>query len=153
MNRSITRIITAVALAILLVDLFGLFVPAKFGTCWLVIPDALENAFCADTFVREGRYGFYLNGVFHPSRYLPWFPLLFLAPFQAIARDVYGAVYGCWTAAVGLALLMWGSAYQITRDDEGRILPAAGALAGLMTFPVLLLSPFFIKRKEGLGNF
>ncbi len=144
MNRTITRIITAVALAILLVDLFGLFVPAKFGTCWLVIPDALENAFCSDTFVREGRYGFYLNGVFHPSRYLPWFPLLFLAPFQAVARDVYGAVYGCWTAAVGLALLMWGSAYQITRDDEGRILPAEGALAGLMAFPFLLLSPFFI---------
>ena len=33
MNRTIARIITAVALAFLIVDVIGLFVPAKFGTC------------------------------------------------------------------------------------------------------------------------
>ena len=103
MNRSLQRAVFLIAVVVLILDIFGLYVPARFGTCWLVIPDALENAFCADNFLREGKYGFYLNGVLHPSRYLPWFPLLFLAPFQALTGDVYGAVYGSWFAAAGLA--------------------------------------------------
>ena len=76
MNRTLQRTIFILAVLVLVLDIFGLYVPAKFGTCWLVIPDALENAFCADNFLREGKYGLYLNGVLHPSRYLPWFPLL-----------------------------------------------------------------------------
>ena len=146
MSHSFQRKVLAAAIVILAVDILGLYVPAKFGTCWLVIPDALENAFCADSFLREGRYGFYLNGVFHPSRYLPWFPLLFLAPFQYLAHDVYGAVYGCWVAAAGLAAVMFFSAWQTTvrRGQPGQRDVAHGALAGLLTFPVLLLSSFFI---------
>lgn len=146
MNQTFQRVVLIAAVMVLVLDIFGLYVPSKFGTCWLVIPDALENAFCADNFLREGRYGFYLNGLFHPSRYLPWFPLLFLAPFQALSGDVYGAVYGCWTAAAGLAAVMFLSCMQIT----GRFAPsdahdiACGGLAGLLSFPVLMLSSFFI---------
>ena len=146
MTRTFQRVVLVAAILILAADVLGLYVPAKFGTCWLVIPDALENAFCADNFLRESRYGFYLNGVFHPSRYLPWFPLLFLAPFQCITGDVYGAVYGCWFAAAGLAALMFLSCWQTTvrPGDAGRRDAVRGALAGLLTFPVLLLSSFFI---------
>ena len=146
MNRTVSRIITAVALAFLIVDILGLFVPAKFGTCWLVIPDSLENAFCAETFLNEGRYGFYLNGVFHPSRYLPWFPLLFLAPFQYLSGDVYGAVYGCWFATAGLAAVMFISCRQIAvrPGKDGNDDSALGSLAGLLSFPVLLTTSFFI---------
>jgi len=146
MSRTFQRAVLAVVITVLVLDIFGLYVPARFGTCWLVIPDALENAFCADNFLREGRFGFYLNGVFHPSRYLPWFPLLFLAPFQAITGDVYGAVYGSWTAAAGLAIVMFLSCRQTTvRPGPAGIRDSArGNLAGLLTFPVLLLSSFFI---------
>ena len=146
MNQTFQRVVLIAAILVLVLDIFGLYVPAKFGTCWLVIPDALENAFCADNFLREGRYGFYLNGVFHPSRYLPWFPLLFLAPFQALAGDVYGAVYGSWTAAAGLAAVMFFSCMQITgrsgSSDAHDV--ACGGLAGLLSFPVLMLSSFFL---------
>ena len=144
--RPIQNAVLIAAILVLALDIFGLFVPAKFGTCWLVIPDALENAFCADNFIHEGKYGFYLNGMFHPSRYLPWFPLLFLAPFQAITGDLYGAVYGCWVAAAGLAAVMFCSCLQITlrSEEAGECDVARGALAGLLTFPVLLLSSFFI---------
>ena len=146
MNRRFQQIILTVAILVLALDILGLYVPAKFGTCWLVIPDALENAFCAENFLREGRFGFYLNGVFHPSRYLPWFPLLFLAPFQALTGDVYGAVYGSWLAAAGLAAVMFCSCLQITvrQGEAGKRDAARGALAGLLTFPVLLLTSFFI---------
>jgi len=146
MNRFFQRAFLVAAILILAVDILGLYVPAKFGTCWLVIPDSLENAFCADNFLREGRYGFYLNGVFHPSRYLPWFPLLFLAPFQAITGDLYGAVYGCWFAAAGLAAVMFCSCWQtaVRPGQPGERDVSRGALAGLLTFPVLLLSSFFI---------
>ena len=146
MSRVLQRAILAVAIIFLVLDVLGLYVPARFGTCWLVIPDALENAFCADNFLQEGRYGFYLNGIFHPSRYLPWFPLLFLAPFQAVTGDVYGAVYGCWTAAAGLAAVMFCSCRQTTvrPGPAGARDQAMGGLAGLLTFPVLLLSSFFI---------
>ena len=146
MNRQLQRIVFAVAILVLALDILGLYVPARFGTCWLVIPDALENAFCAENFLREGRFGFYLNGVFHPSRYLPWFPLLFLAPFQALAGDVYGAVHGSWLAAAGLAAVMFCSCMQTTvrPGEAGKRDAARGALAGLLTFPVLLLTSFFI---------
>jgi hypothetical protein len=146
MSRTFQRAVLILAVLALVLDIFGLYVPAKFGTCWLVIPDALENAFCADNFLREGKYGFYLNGVLHPSRYLPWFPLLFLAPFQAIAGDVYGAVHGSWTAAAGLAAVMFFSCMQTTvrPGNPGARDVAGGSLAGLLTFPVLLLSSFFI---------
>ena len=146
MNRTLQRTIFILAVLVLALDIFGLYVPAKFGTCWLVIPDALENAFCADNFLREGKYGFYLNGVLHPSRYLPWFPLLFLAPFQALSGDVYGAVYGSWIAAAGLAALMFLSCLQTTMRPGAAAArdQALGGLAGLLTFPVLLLSSFFI---------
>ena len=146
MSRTIQRAVLLFAVLVLTLDIFGLYVPAKFGTCWLVIPDALENAFCADNFLREGRFGFYLNSVFHPSRYLPWFPLLFLAPFQALTGDVYGAVYGSWTAAAGLAAVMFLSCRQTTvrPGPAGARDAVRGELAGLLTFPVLLLSPFFI---------
>ena len=146
MSQTFQRAVLAVAILVLVLDIFGLYVPAKFGTCWLVIPDALENAFCADNFLREGRFGFYLNGVFHPSRYLPWFPLLFLAPFQAITGDVYGAVYGSWLAAAGLAVVMFLSCRQTTvRPGPAGVRDSVrGGLAGLLTFPVLLLSSFFI---------
>jgi len=146
MNRTFQRAVLAVVILVLVLDICGLYVPARFGTCWLVIPDALENAFCADNFLREGRFGFYLNGVFHPSRYLPWFPLLFLAPFQAITGDVYGAVYGSWLAAAGLAAVMFLSCRQTTvRSGPAGVRDSVrGGLAGLLTFPVLLLSSFFI---------
>ena len=146
MSRSFQRTVFLVAVLVLAPDIFGLYVPAKFGTCWLVIPDALENALCADNFLQEGKYGFYLNGVLHPSRYLPWFPLLFLAPFQALTGDVYGAVYGSWVAAAGLAAVMFLSCCQTTvrPGATGRRDLALGGLAGLLTFPVLLLSSFFI---------
>lgn len=146
MSRTIQRVILSVAILILAADVLGLYVPAKFGTCWLVIPDALENAFCADNFLHEGRYGFYMNGDFYPSRYLPWFPLLFLAPFQFLAKDVYGAVYGCWFAAAGLAAVMFLSCWQTTvrPGQPGERDVSRGALAGTLTFPVLLLSSFFI---------
>ncbi len=146
MNRKFQRTVFIIAALVLVLDIFGLYVPAKFGTCWLVIPDALENAFCADNFLREGKYGFYLNGVLHPSRYLPWFPLLFLAPFQALAGDVYGAVYGSWLAAIGLAAVMFLSCRQtaVRPGPAGARDLACGGLAGLLTFPVLLLSSFFI---------
>ena len=146
MSRTFQRTVLIVAVFVLILDLFGLYVPAKFGTCWLVIPDALENAFCSDNFLREGKYGFYLNGILHPSRYLPWFPLLFLAPFQALTGDVYGAVYGSWTAAAGLAAVMFFSSMQTTvrAGLAGGRDVASGSLAGLLTFPVLLLSSFFI---------
>ena len=146
MNHSLQRAVFLIAVVVLILDIFGLYVPARFGTCWLVIPDALENAFCADNFIREGRYGFYLNGVLHPSRYLPWFPLLFLAPFQALTGDVYGAVYGSWFAAAGLAAVMFLSCRQTTvrPGPAGARDAACGGLAGLLTFPVLLLSSFFI---------
>ncbi len=146
MSRTFQRIIFILAVLVLVLDIFGLYVPSKFGTCWLVIPDALENAFCSDNFLREGKYGFYLNGVLHPSRYLPWFPLLFLAPFQALVGDVYGAVYGSWLAAAGLAAVMFLSCRQTTvRPGEAGLRDlASSGLAGLLTFPVLLLSSFFI---------
>lgn len=146
MNRSLQRAVFLIAVVVLILDIFGLYVPARFGTCWLVIPDALENAFCADNFLREGKYGFYLNGVLHPSRYLPWFPLLFLAPFQALTGDVYGAVYGSWFVAAGLAAVMFLSCRQTTvrPGPAGARDAACGGLAGLLTFPVLLLSSFFI---------
>lgn len=146
MNRKFQRTVFIIAALVLVLDILGLYVPAKFGTCWLVIPDALENAFCADNFLREGKYGFYLNGVLHPSRYLPWFPLLFLAPFQALAGDVYGAVYGSWLAATGLAAVMFLSCRQtaVRPGPAGARDLACGGLAGLLTFPVLLLSSFFI---------
>ena len=146
MSRTFQRAVFITAAIVLALDILGLYVPAKFGTCWLVIPDALENAFCADNFLREGKYGFYLNGVLHPSRYLPWFPLLFLAPFQALAGDVYGAVYGSWLAAAGLAAVMFLSCRQTTVRPgmAGARDVALGGLAGLLTFPVLLLSSFFI---------
>ena len=146
MSRTFQRAVFIIAAIVLALDILGLYVPAKYGTCWLVIPDALENAFCADNFLREGKYGFYLNGVLHPSRYLPWFPLLFLAPFQALAGDVYGAVYGSWLAAAGLAAVMFLSARQTAMrpGQTGSRDLACGGLAGLLTFPVLLLSSFFI---------
>ena len=146
MSRTFQRAVFITAAILLALDILGLYVPAKFGTCWLVIPDALENAFCADNFLREGKYGFYLNGVLHPSRYLPWFPLLFLAPFQALTGDVYGAVYGSWLAAAGLAAVMFLSCRQTTvrPGPAGARDVALGGLAGLLTFPVLLLSSFFI---------
>jgi len=146
MPRTFQRAVLFFAVLALVLDIFGLYVPARFGTCWLVIPDALENAFCADNFLREGHYGFYLNGVLHPSRYLPWFPLLFLAPFQAVTGDVYGAVYGAWAAAAGLAAVMFLSCWQTTvRPGAAGVRDhIRGSLAGLLTFPVLLLSSFFI---------
>ncbi len=146
MSRSFQRTVFVIAIIVLALDILGLYVPAKFGTCWLVIPDALENAFCAENFIREGKYGFYMNGVLYPSRYLPWFPLLFLAPFQAITGDLYGAAYGSWTALIGLASVMFLSCRQITvRPGAAGIRDLArGGLAGLLTFPVLLLTSFFI---------
>ena len=146
MSRTFQRAVLIAAVLVLVLDIFGLYVPAKFGTCWLVIPDALENAFCADNFLQEGKFGFYLNGVLHPSRYLPWFPLLFLAPFQALTGDVYGAVYGCWAAVAGLAAVMFLSCRQTTvrPGEAGARDIALGGLAGLLTFPVLLLTSFFI---------
>jgi hypothetical protein len=84
-----------------------LYLPPHSGIFGITVPDSLENLLCTANFLKEGRYGFYLNGEFFPSRYLPWFSLSFLAPVMWLfSTDVSSAAYIMFGVALLLILLL-----------------------------------------------
>jgi hypothetical protein len=73
--------------------------PWLFRTPWSAselgyTPDAIEYALTAHRFAREGRFCIEIEGVCYPSRYPPFFSILFLAP-----------IYRLWPAEIGAGIL------------------------------------------------
>lgn len=85
-----------------------------------IAPDALEHVLAPLTLIKTGHYGIPLNGELHPSRYLPWYPLLFLAPFQRFSES-NGAVFGVWLGNLLLIVGLFAAVYIVTRKKSAAI--------------------------------
>ena len=90
---------------------------------WDLTPDAVEYAAGAHRFVTLGRFDIDVCGSIYPSRYLPWFSTLLLAPSYVIAPQQLGApIIVIWLSAICALLAL----YYFTKQLAG---PWAGVLA------------------------
>ena len=71
------RLLYVVALAL---AAFLIYLPSELGAALTIPPDSSEYSICLANLFEYGRFGFTLNGEWHPSRYAPWFSLLCLTP-------------------------------------------------------------------------
>ena len=70
-----------------------------------IVPDGLEYSMGCASLMESGRYGIWLNGVFHPSRYLPWFSSMICLPAVRLFHgDIFAAIYSIWFCAAGAVL-------------------------------------------------
>ena len=113
---------------------FLLYLPPGLGRALTIAPDCDEYALCLDDFLRHGTFGIALNGVWHPSRYAPWFSLTCLAPFRWLAG---GDVYALNLAALAWALALLTLAYAVARGL------GMGPWAALLPPASILLLPDF----------
>lgn len=77
MKRSLTRWGIVIGLAI---AAFLLYLPSETAASLTIPPDSSEYAISLSNLLEHGKFGFTLNGEWHPSRYAPWFSLTCLTP-------------------------------------------------------------------------
>ncbi|GEM_PF-5141488 len=76
-------------------------------SCIAVVPDSLENVLCPWSLLQDGRYSIWLNNAWYPSRYLPWYSLIFILPFQYLTHSLFGASWGILFASYLLVSLLF----------------------------------------------
>ena len=109
------------------------FSPASNGGAMSPMPDALEYSMGCASLLESGRYGIQLDGIFHPSRYLPWFSAMICLPAVMLFHgDIFAAVYSIWACAAGSVMLVFllGRKYGTW-------------MTGLCAGSLLFLSPMF----------
>lgn len=109
------------------------FSPASNGGALIFPPDALEYSMGCASLLESGRYGIQLDGMFYPSRYLPWFSAMICLPAVRLFHgDILAAVYSIWFCAAGAVLL----AFLLGRKN-------GSWMTGLCAASLLFLSPMF----------
>lgn len=110
------------------------FYPADSCFFAAIVPDSTENALSACHLIQYGKCGFFLNDVWHPSRYSFLLPATFFAPWVWLfAGEIMAGVYGCFFAVLLLLFSLAGIGKNL------KSFPAV-----LLAFPFLLLLPQFI---------
>ena len=109
------------------------FSPASNGGALVLEPDSLEYSMGCASLLESGRYGIQLDGVFQPSRYLPWFSALICLPAVRLFQgDIFAAIYSIWLCAAGSVLLVF---FLGRRNGSW--------MTGLCAASLLFLSPMF----------
>jgi 4-amino-4-deoxy-L-arabinose transferase-like glycosyltransferase len=114
---------------ILIVSAAVLYCPPHLAANLDILPDSVEYAVGAQRFATLGHFNIALNGVVHPSRYPPWFPVLILSPLYRLFPSEIGI--GIW-AVFASDLLAVASAYAIGRRLAAEWGGVAAALALLV---------------------
>jgi hypothetical protein len=87
-----------------------------------VVPDSVEYAVAADRVAAHHGYNLLIDGVVHPPRYAPWFPVVLLAPVLAVANGELGAaILPVYVSGIASVLL----AFAIGKGTRGRGVPSA----------------------------
>ena len=109
------------------------FSPASNGGALIFAPDSLEYSMGCASLLESGRYGIQLDGIFQPSRYLPWFSAMICLPAVRLFQgDILAAVYSIWLCAAGSILLVF---FMGRRNGSW--------MTGLCAASLLFLSPMF----------
>lgn len=109
------------------------FSPASNGGALILMPDALEYSMGCASLLESGRYGIQLDGMFYPSRYLPWFSAMICLPAVRLFQgDVLAAIYSIWFCAAGALLTVF---FLGRRNGSW--------MTGLCAASLLFLSPVF----------
>ena len=123
----------AFSCALFVFYLIKTFSPASNGGALAIAPDSLEYSMGCTSLLESGRYGLWLDGVFHPSRYLPWFSAIVCLPAVGLFHgDIFAAVYSIWFCAAGTVAL----AFLLGRKN-------GSWMTGLCAASLLFLSPVF----------
>ena len=130
MFKSLTsrRIVLALILALVVFNGIRTFhVGPEYGRAFSHVPDGVENTLAMKNLMDGHGFALRLNGEYYPSRYQPWFSLLFVAPALAFARgNVLCSWFGCFAA--GVAALF--AAFVLGRK-------LGGAICGLVLAAIL----------------
>ena len=129
--RRIPLVFSCLLFAFYLVKTFS---PASNGGAFtFFMPDSLEYSMGCASLLESGRYGIQLDGMFYPSRYLPWFSAMICLPAVRLFHgDILAAVYSIWFCAGGAVLL----AFLLGRKN-------GSWMTGLCAASLLFLSPMF----------
>ena len=100
------RLVIALVLAIVVwCGIRNFYVPPEYSRAFRSVPDGTEHTLAMKNLMDGYGFTIRLNGVDHPSRYQPWFSLMFVAPALLFAGgNVLCAWYGCFAAGI-VALL------------------------------------------------
>ena len=109
------------------------FSSASNSGAFTFMPDSLEYSMGCASLLESGRYGIQLDGVFHPSRYLPWFSALICLPAVRLFHgDIFAAIYSIWLCAAGSIIAV----FCLGRKN-------GSWMTGLCAASLLFLSPMF----------
>ncbi|MDD4872636.1 MAG: hypothetical protein PHR77_18960 [Kiritimatiellae bacterium] len=98
-----------------------------------VIPDSVEYAIVANHFTVEGTLDIKIDGKSYPSRYPPWFSILFLSPsFFIFGNDIGNAIY---------PITFWGIAGVLIAFLIGRLI--SGNFGGILSSLALIALPLY----------
>ena len=127
-----------IGLALGLVLFFGarsFYLPPELSRSFSHVPDGVENTLAMKNLMEGHGFTIRLNGVYYPSRYQPWFSLLFVAPALCFAKgNVLCSYYGC--CAAGIVALF--AAFLLGRK-------LGGGVCGLLLAAVLCVIPSFVR--------
>ncbi len=80
------RILIGLALLLVLcVGVRNFYLPSELSRSFSHVPDGVENTLAMKNLMEGHGFTIRLNGVYYPSRYQPWFSLLFVAPALSFA--------------------------------------------------------------------
>lgn len=128
--RRIPLLFSCLLFAFYLVKTFS---PASNGGALIFAPDALEYSMGCASLLESGRYGIWLDGIFYPSRYLPWFSALVCMPAVRLFQgDILASIYSIWFCAAGAVLLV----FLLGRKN-------GSWMTGLCAASLLFMSPMF----------
>ena len=109
------------------------YLPPELSRSFSHVPDGVENTLAMKNLMDGRGFTIRLNGVYYPSRYQPWFSLLFVAPALYFADgNVLCSYYGCFAAGV-VALF---AAFLVGRK-------IGGGMCGILLAAVLCVLPGF----------
>jgi len=128
------RIDSLNCLLLLLLLLVRFWCSPRLAACLNGVPDNVEYVVGAERIVHLHQFNIAINGAVYPSRYAPWFSLLFLAPIQAMVPHQPG---------IGILLVL---AMSLLAAFCGmRIADAvAGPPAGLFAVALLIVDGQFV---------
>lgn len=119
MFRSLTtrRVLIALALAAALgCGIRNFYVSPEYSRAFSHVPDSVENTLAMKNLMDGHGFTLRLNGVDHPSRYQPWFSLLFVYPALVFAG---GNVLCAWCGVFAAGALALFAAFLVGRKIGG----------------------------------
>jgi hypothetical protein len=130
------RILIGLALGlVLVVGIRNFYLPPELSRSFSHVPDSVENTLAMKNLMNGRGFTIRLNGVYYPSRYQPWFSLLFVAPALYFSGgNVLCSYYGCFAAGI-VAL---AAAFLLGRK-------LGGGACGVLLAAVLCIIPSFAR--------